>query len=218
MLPGCGDGNDADAKKGEHPEKPAGSFESEEAGDDNGPHDMATWHDADGFVVGNQDAVNLIERTLGSCGPGHFGGKEIPDGRDDEEDQRNRDEILVEISLLFEQECSGPWNDEHQKIGDRHERPEGDPFRHLDDAMVDTGALVDHQVDRKQGDPESIQENGSDDELFHVVRIGEMKKRSPIWSALERCLMGGGLYETTTAFSSGEVRMPISETIGAPLA
>lgn len=93
---------------------------------------------------------------------------------------------MVEISVVLEEARSGPWNDEHEKIGGRHEWPKGDPFRHLDDAMVDSSSLVDQQVDHKQGHAESIQENEANDELFHVVTIGEVKKRSPIWSALGR--------------------------------
>lgn len=53
MLPGCRDRHDAEAKKRDHPEKPAGSFESEKAGDGDGTHDMAAWHDTDRVVVGN---------------------------------------------------------------------------------------------------------------------------------------------------------------------
>jgi hypothetical protein len=45
--------------------------------------------------------------------------------------------------------------------------------------MLDSGSLVDPEVDQKQRSPESIQEEGSYDELFHDVISTGLKKAQP---------------------------------------
>lgn len=179
MLPGRGDGDDAKAQQRNYPEKPARSLQAEEAGDGDGSDDVTAWNDADRIVVGDEDAVDLIEGTVGGHGPGHFGWIEIPDTANDEEGKGGRDEILVKIALMLKGERSQPRDDEHEEIGGGHERPEGDPSGHFDDGMFDVSSLVDHEVDHNQESTQSIQEEGSYDELFHDVMTAGLKKAQP---------------------------------------
>ena len=179
MLPGGGDGDDSEAEQGQHPVEPARPLQPEEAGDRNGADDVSTWDNADRMIVRNEDTVDLIEGTVGSRWSGHFGWMKVPDAADDEKREGGRNEVLVKVPILCEGEGPKPRDDEHEQIGNGHEWPEGDPLGHFDNVMLDSGSLVDPEVDQKQRSPESIQEEGSYDELFHDVISTGLKKAQP---------------------------------------
>ena len=167
VLPGSGDGEHSEGEEREHPEEPLGAFGGEAADDGDGRDDVAAGDDTNGVVNGDETAVDLILPAVGRGRAGHFGGDEIPNASNDEKGKEDGNEVLVEDALVLEQVGEKPRADEHEEIGNGHQRPEGDPVGHFHEAMGRVGTMIDDEINRQQERADCREERGTPENLHH---------------------------------------------------
>ena len=138
--------------------------------DENAKHgdrgdDVAAGDDADRIVDGDHFAVDMTLPVPGDRRPDHFGGIEIPDAPNDEEGDGDRDEVLIKVTLLFNEQREATREDKHPQIGNCKKRPERNPFRHRDRIVDQVLTMIDHEVDRHQRATDRPEENDTKEEL-----------------------------------------------------